>query len=101
MGGVWKDDNGNRKNKYLVQRRDGTVPEWPWFVLSAKDPAATAALRAYAIAAKQEGMDSRYVIDVLSMAGEWDSYLIENGAGDPDAPPHRIDNPDVTGTLDK
>lgn len=22
--------------KYLVQRRDGTVPPWPWFVLGAQ-----------------------------------------------------------------
>ena len=26
-------------NKFLVQRRDGSVPEWPWLVMGAADPA--------------------------------------------------------------
>lgn len=35
-------------NKFLVVRRDGTVPDWPYLVLGARDPAAPAALRTLA-----------------------------------------------------
>ena len=34
--------------KYLVVRRDGSIPKWPAFVLGARDPCALFALRAYA-----------------------------------------------------
>ena len=33
--------------KYLVVRRDGTVPRWPWFVLGGRDQAARDAMRFY------------------------------------------------------
>jgi hypothetical protein len=47
--------------KYLVVRRDGSVPEWQWFVLGSRDPAAPDALRTYADRAAQLGMDPEYV----------------------------------------
>lgn len=99
MSGIWRNPAGERTNKYLIQRRDGTVPDWPWFVLSAKDPAAPAALRAYAQAAEQAGLDAAYVADVRALAGEWDTYRAVHGAGDPDAPPHRRDDPAVIQAL--
>lgn len=34
-------------NKYLVVRRDGTIPSWPYFVLGAQDPCTLPAMRAY------------------------------------------------------
>lgn len=79
--------------KYLVTRRDGTVPPWAWFVLGSRDPAAPPALRAYAEAAKLFGKDPQYVADVLRLADEFDADRIAHGEGDPDAPPHRKDDP--------
>lgn len=74
-------------------RRDGTVPEWPNFVIGAKDPAAPAALRAYADEAEKLGMNMKYVTDVRYMAVEWEGYRRENGTGDPDRGRHRKDDP--------
>lgn len=48
MKGLYRDNPKTPEGKYLVKRRDGTVPEWPSFVLGAKDPMAPAALLAYA-----------------------------------------------------
>lgn len=86
-------------DKYLVQRRDGTVPDWPYFVIAASDPAAPAALRAYADAAEAEGMDPEYVEDLRGQAGDFDQWRRENGAGDPDAPLHRTDDPEVVARI--
>jgi hypothetical protein len=86
-------------NKFIVMRRDGTVPEWPYFVLGARDPAAPTALRAYAVAAKLLGMDPAYAEDLRGQADDWDAYRREHGEGDPDAPPHRKDNPHVVSLL--
>lgn len=86
-------------NKFLVVRRDGTVPEWPYLVLGARDPAAPAALRAYADAAEGLGMDPEYISDIRGQANDWERYRAEYGEGDPDAPPHRPDNPEVVGRL--
>lgn len=33
MARLWRNNEGTREGKYLVQRRDGTVPEWPYFVM--------------------------------------------------------------------
>jgi hypothetical protein len=93
-GGLWRM-SGIKGGKYLVQRRDGTVPEWPYFVLGARDPAAPAALRAYADAAEAEGMDPQYVKDVRQLAFDFSDYRAEEGAGDPDGRPHRKDDPAV------
>jgi len=93
MSGLWRNSAENREGKYLVKRRDGTVPEWPWFVFGAKDPAAPAGLRAYAAKAEELGMDSAYVADVRRLAGEFEAYRNAYGWGDPDAPKHRPDDP--------
>jgi hypothetical protein len=95
MSGLWRNEDGTREGKYLVQRRDGTIPEWPYFVIAAKDPAAPAALRAYADAAEVYGMDTKYVSDLRKLADEFEDYRHIYGEGDPDAPPHRKDNPDI------
>jgi hypothetical protein len=79
--------------KFLVLRRDGTVPSWPAFVLGARDPCAPAALRAYAAEAGKVGMDPAFVEDIRVLASEFEQYLKEHGEGDPDAPPHRKDLP--------
>jgi hypothetical protein len=82
-------------NKFLVVRRDGTVPEWPYIVMGGRDPAAPAALRAYADTAHELGMDEEYVADLRGLADDFDAYRHDHGAGDPDAPPHRPDDPFV------
>jgi hypothetical protein len=42
MSGIWRFNSKTPEGKYLVTRRDGTVPEWPNMVFGAKDPAAPA-----------------------------------------------------------
>lgn len=93
MAGLWGNTEGTRGGKYLVQRRDGTVPDWPFFVIAATDPAAPKALHAYAEAAAEHGMDPEYVRDVRNLAAEFSRWRAEHGTGDPDAPPHRVDDP--------
>lgn len=92
-GGLWRKHG--MSGKYLVQRRDGTVPEWPGFVLGAKDPAAPAALRAYADAAEKLGFNPQYVSDVRELADEFEAYCLAHGKGDPDGVPHRKDDPEI------
>jgi hypothetical protein len=89
-----------RSEKYLVVRRDGSVPKWPKFVLGARDPAAPAALRAYAVAAANLGMNDEYIDMVQRLADEFDRYRRDEGASDPDAPPlQRTDDPAVVEAL--
>ena len=92
MAGLWKNREGTKEGKYLVKRRDGTIPEWPYFVIGAADPAAPAALRAYAAEAQRLGMDLEYVRDVRELADEFERYGLDH-IGDPDAPSHRPDDP--------
>ena len=96
--GLWRK-NGISGGKYLVLRRDGSIPEWPNFVLGAKDPAAPVALRAYADQAEKLGLDSSYVNDIRILADEFEAYRLTEGEGDPDAPPHRTDDPEIAETL--
>lgn len=80
---------------HLIQRRDGTIPQWPAFVLGGRDPSAPKALRAYAADARERGQPEQYVNDVLRLAAEFEEYLRTHGAGDPGAPPHRKDDPEI------
>jgi hypothetical protein len=93
MARLWRNNPATPEGKYLVTRRDGTTPEWPYFVIGAKDPASPAALRSYADAAEREGMDPQYVSDVRGLADDFERYRMEAGGGDPDAPRHRKDDP--------
>jgi len=99
---LWRKSEKTREGKYLVMRRDGTVPTWPSFVLGARDPAAPAALRAYAAAAEKmqrnvaDGnsiYDPEYIEDIRDLADEFERYCKAHGNGDPSAPPHRKDDP--------
>jgi len=99
MPGLWKDENGEREDKYLVLRRDGTAVEWPSFTLAAADPAAPAALVAYAHKAAELGMDHDYVDDVLELSQEFECWLRDNGEGDPGAPRHRHDDPAIIAKM--
>lgn len=91
--GLWRNNPETREGKYLVKRRDGTVVDWPNFVVGAKDPAAPAALRAYATKARELGMNETYVNDVFALAEKFEQYRVERGEGDPDRGRHRADDP--------
>lgn len=94
MSGFWKSKLGKRVRKYLVVRRDGTVPPWDWFVLAESDPAAPDALVAYADKCEELGNTSpQYVADVRTMAQDWAEHQGSIPAGDPGAPKHRTDDP--------
>jgi hypothetical protein len=87
-------------NKFLVIRRDGSVPDWPWLVMGARDPIAPAALRAYAQEARRLGYDSEYADDIDRLAQEWEQYRAQHGDGDPDATRHREDDPSIVARID-
>jgi len=66
---------------YHITRRDGTRPDWPGAVMSAADPCAPAALRAYARACRavapaggDTSMQGGYADDVERLAEEFDRY---------------------------
>lgn len=99
--GLWREDPKYKEGKYpVILRRDGTIPSWPWFIIGARDPAAPAALRAYSARAKELGMDAKWVNGVSRLADQFERYPHEVKVagtprvfGDPDAAPHRSDDP--------
>src|SRR5260370_40741690 len=91
--GLWRDNPETSEGKYLVKRRDGTIVEWPNFTLGARDPCAPAGLRAYAVKARELGLDPAYAGAVERLADEWELYRGEHGEGDPDRGRHRVDDP--------
>jgi hypothetical protein len=93
LTGLWRENPDTPEGKYLVQRRDGTIPEWPNFVLGAKDPAAPVALLAYADAAEACFMNEDYVEGIRRLAMQFDQYRVAHGEGDPDRGRHRKDDP--------
>jgi hypothetical protein len=101
LHGLWRDQKDTPEGKYLVKRRDGTIPEWPSFILGARDPAAPAALRAYAAAALREGMNKGYASAVARLADEFDVYRAAQGTGDPEAGRHRVDDPETIAEMRK
>ena len=99
MPGLWRNQDGTREGKYLVLRRDGTVPEWPYFVMGAADPAAPRALRQYAEECFALGFDDEYVADVQALADGFDAWRAIHADGNPDAPRHRPDNPSTVAMM--
>ena len=95
LSGLWHYGTDKPEGKYLLMRRDGSVVEWPFFSIGARDPAASAALRAYADKAEELGFFPQYVADVRRLADEFDAYLVEHGPGDPDRGAHRPDNSEI------
>ena len=91
--GLWRNSPETPEGKYLVKRRDGSIVEWPHFVIGAKDPAAPAALREYAREARKLGMNEQYCNDVMQLADDFDWYRRQFGDGDPDRGRHREDDP--------
>jgi hypothetical protein len=99
--GLWRYDPATPEGKYLVKRRDGSIVEWPSFVLGAKDPAAPYGLEAYAKEAFAQGCNSRYCDDVLRLAFEFREYRRAYGVGDPDRGRHRKDDPATIAEMRK
>jgi hypothetical protein len=97
--GLWRDNPDTPEGKYLVKRRDGTIPDWPSFTLGARDPCASHALRAYADKAIELNLDMAYVAAVMRLADEWEAYRAEHGAGDPDRGRHREDDPTTVAEM--
>lgn len=101
LTGMWRKNPETPEGKYLVKRRDGTVVEWPNFVLGARDPASPAALRAYAFEARNRGYNEQYVMDIFQLANEFESYSEAHGFGDPDRGRHRKDDPATIAEMQK
>lgn len=94
LTGLFRDNPETPEGKYLVKRRDGTVVEWPSFVLGARDPYAPAALRAYANAICDDpDCHSDFYYRLLDLASDFEAYRAANGAGDPTKGRHRKDDP--------
>lgn len=94
LAGLVRDDEKTREGKYLVKRRDGTVVEWPNFVLGARDPHSIAALLAYADSIEQDpDVHPDFPARLRRLADEFNEYRAEHGAGDPTRGIHRKDDP--------
>lgn len=94
LKGLFRDNPDTPEGKYLVKRRDGTVPDWPHFVLGGRDPHAAVALRAYAdSSSKDPNCDPDYVKRLYVWADRFDKYRELHGSGDPHMGKHRVDDP--------
>jgi hypothetical protein len=94
---IWSKTKEFSEGKYLVVRRDGTIPKWPHFVLGGDDLCARNALIQYAKDAEQIKLDPEYVESIRALAIEWCRRPI--GKSDPDASPHRVDNPAIIAMM--
>lgn len=96
---VWAKTKEFSEGKFLVIRRDGSKPHWPHFVIGARDPAAPEALRAYADIAERMGYEPEYVASIRELADDFNAYRQREGNGDPEASPHRQDDPNVISVM--
>jgi hypothetical protein len=97
--GLVRDNPKTPEGKYLVLRRDDTVPEWPWFVLGAKDPISPWALRMYAVVGFLMYWNWKWSRAVWKLAAEFRQYRRLHGTGDPDKGIHRKDCPEVIARM--
>jgi hypothetical protein len=105
LKGLFRDNLSTPEGKYLVKRRDGTVVEWPNFVLGARDPVAQVALRAYGLEVLRLCAEEPATADALGLTPEfgwsvvrhaeeeWPEYRRIHGVGDPGRGRHRKDDP--------
>jgi hypothetical protein len=94
LAGLVRDNAATPEGKYLVKRRDGTVVEWPNFVLGARDPHAPAALRAYADSIEKDpDCHPDFPKRLRELAEEFEQYRLIHGPGDPTRGIHRMDDP--------
>lgn len=114
LTGLFRDNPETPEGKYLIRRRDGTVPPWPSFVLGGADPFAEVALRAYADAVEQEidnhlteesardvGLTREWVASIRRWADRFREWRKEHGLGDPGMGRHRKDDPDTIAEMRK
>jgi hypothetical protein len=113
LTGLFRDQPETPEGKYLVKRRDGTVPPWPSFVLGGSDPFAEIALRAYAAAvethilevgeeaALAEGLTHEWAASVRRFAERFRLWREEHGPGDPGMGRHRKDDPATVAEMRK
>jgi hypothetical protein len=101
LNGLFRNQPDTPEDKYLVKRRDGSVVEWPNFVLGAKDPAAIYALRMYAWKARALGYAEGFCQAVECEADHWEAYRAQHGNGDPDCGKHREDDPATVAEMRK
>lgn len=96
MPGLFSKDPATPEGKYpRVIRRDGTDLLSRFLVITLRDPCAAAAFRAYADEAKRRGLDPVFVADMRELALEAEREVLRVGPGDPDAGPHRVDDPET------
>ena len=69
---IWAKTTEFSEGKFLVVRRDGSIPHWPHFVLGARDPGTPIALRAYADDAATRGLDPEYVASIRELANDFE-----------------------------
>lgn len=94
---LWRNNPETPEGKYpIVLRRDGTPLESRYIVMVLKDQATEEALYAYARRAHELGYDPTLVEDIIALADQCENER-EKAAkpADPDAPPHRNDDPIV------
>ena len=96
---IWAKTKEFSEGKFLVVRRDGSVPHWPHFVLGARDPIVPQVLRYYATLAEQNGYEESYCDSIAELADDFEAYRADQGNGDPEAAPHRKDDPAVIAAM--
>jgi hypothetical protein len=101
LTGLFRDRPDTPEGKYLVKRRDGTVVEWPSFVLGARDPHAVIALLAYADSVEKSGGNPGWVASLRNLAYTFQGYRQAHGEGDPGKGPHRKDDPATIAEMRK
>jgi hypothetical protein len=107
LKGLFRDNPTTPEGKYLVKRRDGTVPPWPSFVLGGADPHAAVALRAYAQSINEARLrgetqfTEEFVKALFRWCDEFDNWRKQHGEGDPGMGAHRIDDPTVIAEMKK
>lgn len=93
---LFRDRLDTPEGKYLVQRRDGTVPPWPSFVLGGADPMAPWTVRFYAVLGFLMGhFKWAFVKALWRWASTMKKWRKEHGTGDPGKGPHRKDDPEI------
>lgn len=100
--GLVRDNPKTPEGKYLVKRRDGTVPEWPSFVLGAADPMVPMTLRFYAVWGFVRGYYTWSMTKALwRHARTMRQWRREHWTGDPGKGIHRVDDPATVAEMKK
>lgn len=102
LTGLVRDNPKTPEGKYLVKRRDGSVPEWPSFVLGGADPMSPATLRFYAVYGFLRG---HFTWGFVKAAWRWAATMKwwrrNHWTGDPGRGIHRQDDPVTVAEMRK